>query len=114
MQRKLGCSCTYIFQDQGKGLGINRLVEHAKAILGKSLIQVGDASLRSMVQSRLIEQDGEIGVRFEFRTKEYSVTFGNAGPPSGHISISDRGRILVDQELSRIVTPQRGMLLPDR
>jgi len=73
------------------------------------LIQVGDKSLATMVPAELIEEDGVVGVRFHFGEKSATITFAAQGEAVGHIKITSGEEILIDQDLTRNITPQVGL-----
>ncbi len=73
------------------------------------LIQVGDQTLSSMIESKLVENDDEIGVEFQADGKTVIVTFVTEGQAAGHITISQKGNIVLDQDLTQKVKPQAGL-----
>ncbi len=73
------------------------------------LIQVADQSQSEMVESKLIESNGKIGVHFQADEQTNTVTFGLEGDPSGHIRIENEAGILIDKALSQKVMPQKGL-----
>ena len=73
------------------------------------LIQAGDRTLETPDNGELIEEDGTIGVKFTSGGKTAVVTFSTHGKPSGHITISSAGTIIVDTDLIDHVMPQSGL-----
>ena len=73
------------------------------------LIQVGDRSMTSMVNSEKIATDGMAGVRFEFNLKKYEIMFATEGAPGGKISIIQNGNRIRDEKFTDKVKPQVGL-----
>ncbi len=73
------------------------------------LIQVGDDSMQTMVTSEKIEKNGLVGVRFEFNSKVYEITFATSGKPGGNISITQNSRKIRDEKFTDKVKPQVGL-----
>jgi len=73
------------------------------------LIQVGDRSLNSMVESELVKKSDRVGVKFRAGGKECEVLFGTQGAPGGHITIREKSAVAVDRDLAERVTPQKGL-----
>ena len=73
------------------------------------LIQVGDKSVTAMIPAELIEEDGVVGVRFRFGEKSATIIFATRGEAAGHIKITSGEQVLVDNDLTRQVTPQAGL-----
>jgi len=78
------------------------------------LIQVGDQTLEAPARAQLIEQDGQVGMRFDAGGRSVQVTFGARGRASGHIKIGAGEDALVDGDLAEVVTPQSGLGTPSR
>jgi heparin/heparan-sulfate lyase len=74
-------------------------IEQKEEDLFLHLIQVGDASLKTMVQSELVREDDRIGVRFPSGHKEWEIVFGAKGPPSGRIIVKEAGTRTIVREL---------------
>ncbi len=72
------------------------------------LLQVGDQGLAEMVESRTVRQDGLAGVRFSYQGKDYELLFAVRGAPSGHLTIREGNRLVVNAELATEVQPQSG------
>ena len=73
------------------------------------LIQVGDQSLKTMVNSTALKKDGTAGVKFTYQDKEYDVTFNTEGNVGGKISISRNGQKILDEDFTENVKPQSGL-----
>jgi hypothetical protein len=73
------------------------------------LIQVGDQTQTSMVESILVENDDSVGVQFEATNKTITATFSKQGTPSGHIKISRGDTTIIDRDLTQTVQPQSGL-----
>ena len=73
------------------------------------LIQTGDASVGTMSRAELIEREGTAGVRFGVGTKTVTVTFATTGKHAGHVTITDKGKVLIDREMAENVMPQSGL-----
>ena len=73
------------------------------------LIQVGDSSLRTMVNSTPVIADDMIGVRFHYEDKEYEVMFATVNEAGGTISISQNGREIKKEEFTKEIKPQEGI-----
>jgi len=73
------------------------------------LIQVGDLNLKEMTASELVKKGKRAGVRFSFGSREWEVLFGTDGKASGHISIKQDSRFLVNRELTKKNAPQSGL-----
>ncbi|MBN1292415.1 MAG: hypothetical protein JXB48_11305, partial [Candidatus Latescibacteria bacterium] len=73
------------------------------------LIQAGDLSLGRMVDSGLIRDGSQVGVRFTDGSKAWEVLFGTKGDASGHITITENGKKLVDRDLTKNVEKQTGL-----
>lgn len=70
------------------------------------LVQVGDDSVKSMVNSDKIEEPGIAGVRFKFNSKVFEIKFATSGAPGGSISISSNGQKIRDEKFTSVVKPQ--------
>jgi hypothetical protein len=73
------------------------------------LIQVGDTSLKSMVDSEPIECDDMVGVRFVLKDKKYEVMFITKNEVGGIISISKDGQKIIEEYFSDQVKVQQGL-----
>jgi hypothetical protein len=73
------------------------------------LIQTGDATLESMVDSKLVRNEGQVGVRFQYRRDDWEILFGTRGEASGHITLRRDGAVKVSRDLTREVMPQAGL-----
>jgi len=69
------------------------------------LIQVGDLSLKSMVNSTTLKKDGMTGVKFAYQDKEYEVTFHTQGNIGGEISIIRNKQQLLKEKFKESVKP---------
>ena len=52
---------------------------------------------------RLVEENGQAGVAFEYENRKYSVRFNRAGDVGGRITVSEGGKSVVDRALAREV-----------
>jgi len=73
------------------------------------LIQVGDRSLKRMVNARLVKEGDLLGVRFSSGPRDWQVLFGTQGPASGRITIKEHGTVIVERALTAEVQPQKGI-----
>jgi len=73
------------------------------------LIQVGDQSLNAMADAELVTVKDSLGVRFSSGSKEWRVVFGQKGPASGHVSIKEDGKKVMDKALTAEVQPQKAL-----
>ena len=73
------------------------------------LIQVGDQSLNAMADAELVTVKDSFGVRFSSESKEWRVVFGQKGPASGHVSIIEHGKKVMDKALTAEVQPQKAL-----
>ncbi|MCK4967064.1 heparinase II/III family protein [bacterium] len=73
------------------------------------LIQVGDRTLKSMVQSEAVKTDDILGIRFSYGSKEYTILFSAKGEPAGKISINQDDQTVLDEEFTKTVKPQSGL-----
>ena len=73
------------------------------------LIQVGDITLRDMVDSELVKKGNRVGVSFSSGSRHWEILFGTSGNASGHVSISRDGRSIIDRDLTQSVAPQKGL-----
>jgi hypothetical protein len=62
-----------------------------------------------MVQSELIKNGKQVGVRFSNGTRTWEVLFGTEGGASGHIAIREDGKILMNRALTTAIMPQKGL-----
>jgi hypothetical protein len=52
--------------------------------------------------------DGEqVSLSFTDAGREYVVSLSKDGPVGGHVKVSESGKVLIDQDLTRTVEPQR-------
>ena len=72
------------------------------------LIQVGDHTLNTMVNTELLQIGEMTGVRFEYNSKKYEVMFATNGSPAGKITITEIGRTIRDEVLTNKVKAQIG------
>lgn len=77
------------------------------------LIEVGDASTAAMTDSKLLETDTSVGIRFKVGTQEYTVQLHKNGDLGGEIRIAEGDRILVDRAFTSDVMSQHGLALMD-
>jgi hypothetical protein len=73
------------------------------------LIQVGDHSLNSMAESKLLKSDDMTGVSFKYRQKEYEVKFYTRDKTGGRISVKQNGTELINENFSTQVKSQKGL-----
>lgn len=73
------------------------------------VIQVGDSTLKRMVDSKLVRKGQQAGVRFRSAQDDWEVLFGTQGGASGHITLKRNGRTKVNRDLTREVAPQGGL-----
>jgi len=73
------------------------------------LIQVGDNSLERMVEAELLSEDDRVGLSFSSGAKQWRLLFGKHGEASGHITIKEQGKVVIDQPLTVKVQPQKGL-----
>jgi heparin/heparan-sulfate lyase len=73
------------------------------------LIQVGDRSLSSMVETQNIRTQDSIGIKFRYNQFEYELQFNNKGPAGGHIVIKQNGNRLLQEDFSQEVKSQKGL-----
>jgi heparin/heparan-sulfate lyase len=73
------------------------------------LIQVGDRSLNSMAESKLLKSDDMTGVSFKYRQKEYEVKFYTRDKTGGRISVKKNGTELINENFSTQVKSQKGL-----
>lgn len=72
------------------------------------LIQVGDTSLQSMVDSEPIKTDDMTGVKFIYEDKKYEVLFTTGNEVGGKISISQNGRKIGEENFTdKVKTPEK-------
>ena len=72
------------------------------------VIQVGGQDLEVMDDSRMIREEGSVGVRLATRQGVWEVAFKTAGELGGHIRLSG-GESTLDRALTPRVTPQVGI-----
>ncbi len=70
------------------------------------LIQVGDKSLKSMVDSTPVKTEDMSGVRFVHENKEYEVMFSTKNEVGGNISVSEDGRKILEEKFTDKVKSQ--------
>ena len=73
------------------------------------LIQVGDASLKEMSDSKSLTTDEMAGVRFSHENKEYEVMFSTSDEAGGKISIIENGQNILEEEFTNQVKQQKGL-----
>ena len=73
------------------------------------LIQVGDLSLQSMVNSTALKKDGMQGVKFTYREKEYEVMFNVRNDIGGKITVSRNNQRVVEDNFTKTVKTQHGL-----
>ena len=64
------------------------------------LIQVGDLSLKSMVNSAALAKDGMQGVKFAYREKEYEIMFNVRNDIGGKISIHRNNQRILEENFT--------------
>ena len=69
------------------------------------LIQVGNLSLKSMVKSTALNEDGKVGVKFAYLDKQYEIIFNITGDIGGKISISRNKQKILDETFTKNVNP---------
>jgi len=73
------------------------------------LIQVGDISLQSMIDSKPVKTDNMAGVQFIYKDKEYEVMFITQNGVGGKISINQNGQRILEENFTDKVKPQKGL-----
>lgn len=73
------------------------------------LIQVGDISLQSMIDSEMVKTDTMTGVKFIYKDKEYEVMFFTKNKVGGKISINQNGRKIMEENFTDKVKSQKGL-----
>jgi heparin/heparan-sulfate lyase len=73
------------------------------------LLQAGDTSLPSMDHSTLLERDDGVGVRFFHGQKEWEVLFFLREDAGGKITITEKGKTVLEEDLSTTVKHQEGL-----
>jgi heparin/heparan-sulfate lyase len=73
------------------------------------VLQVGDQSLTSMVDTELSVDDAAVIVAFDTGPKQVEVRLATEGDVGGHIRIGSGGNTLVDRPLATDVMPQTGL-----
>ncbi len=71
--------------------------------------RAGSLPVKKMPPAELIEENGVVGVRFRFENKSVAVTFATQGEAAGHVKITSGENILIDDDLTRQITPQAGL-----
>jgi len=51
----------------------------------------------------LLQAEGRVGAKVSVAGKDYTATFATTGPPGGHITITERGKTLLERPLARKV-----------
>jgi len=64
------------------------------------LIQVGDQSVNSMVNSTALTNGGKAGLKFAYQDKEYEIMFNVKGDIGGRLSIRHNGQQIVNVDLT--------------
>ncbi len=72
-------------------------------------IQVGDSSLKSMVESTQVSTDDMTGVRFSYENKEYEVLFNTEEEVGGKIIIKQGSRKILEEEFERQVKQPKSL-----
>jgi hypothetical protein len=62
-----------------------------------------------MVDSELVKKGNRVGVSFSSGSRRWEILFGTSGNASGHVSISQDGRSIIDRDLTQSVAPQKGL-----
>lgn len=70
------------------------------------LLQVGDLSLESMVESIPLEKDGTVGVKFTYGDKEYEIFFNTKNDIGGKISIRHNLQNILEEDFATSVKLQ--------
>lgn len=73
------------------------------------LIQVGDRTLDSMTESKLLKSGDMTGVSFKYMQKEYEVKFNTRDKAGGRISVKQNGTELINENFSTQVKSQKGL-----
>lgn len=73
------------------------------------LIQVGDISLSSMMDSEPAKTGNRTGVKFSYKDKEYEVMFNTKNEIGGKISISQNGQSILEENFTDKVKSQKGL-----
>jgi len=73
------------------------------------LIQVGDTSLTSMVNSNLIKKDDMIGVQFSYNDRGFRIVFNHRDSAGGEITITKDGEKIFSEVFTDRVKPQEGL-----
>jgi heparin/heparan-sulfate lyase len=63
------------------------------------VLQAGSTDIAAPGAVTLIHASGEIGVRVLAQGREYEATFSQSGAPTGHLRITDRGKVLIAEQL---------------
>ena len=73
------------------------------------LIQVGDLSLQSMVNSIAIKKENLSGVKFTYQDKEYEITFNTKEDIGGKITINRNKQLILTENFTKNVKTQHGL-----
>jgi hypothetical protein len=73
------------------------------------LIQVGDASMKSMVKSKPLKTANSTGVMFSDQDSDYEVIFNTQGEVGGKISISRNNQRILEEYFTNKVKHQKGL-----
>ena len=104
------CSLPAVAVFEAAFLGIGEDVGHvAVDDVFLHLIQVGDTSMTSMINSFPVKTDDMLGVRFVFENRDYELKFNIKDEPGGEISISRGGIRILTKKLTNEVKPQEGI-----
>ena len=72
------------------------------------VLHVGDAAeYREPLVTR-IDGDATVGARVSADGLTYTVVFNTTGPVGGHVTVKKAGQVLIDQDLTTKVQPQKG------
>ena len=63
------------------------------------VLQAGSTDIAAPGAVTLMGASGEVGVRVVAHGREYQATFSLSGAPTGHLSISEHGKVLVAEDL---------------
>ncbi len=66
-------------------------------------------SLQTMAASELVREPGYAGVKFKDGERAWQVLFAEAGEAAGRIRLEEKGKVILERELTRAVQPQSGL-----
>ena len=73
-------------------------------------LYAADEGTAAAPTATLLKVSDGVGLEFRAEGKSYRLTFATAGDPAGHLTITEAsGEVLIDQDLTREVQPQRFM-----